>query len=433
MAVQPTKEKINGANWRASFSVPPEEVEERIAKLLSDFQTRHAERGFRRGRVPMALIRKKYEVSFVQDAVDALLNETFDAYIDEKGVQVAGRPNVSIDKFERPGTLEFSVDFGVIPPVPEIDFSKITIERLKAEAGDREIDEALKNLAESRRSAEPLAAPRKSRKGDMLTIDFTGFIDGEEFEGGKASGHMLELGSGSFIPGFEDKLTGYGIGDDAEVSVTFPKDYGVEKLAGKKALFKVSIKDIREKKVPEINDGFAKELGRESLADLRGYIKELLEGRYAENAKSLARNEVLEALAKTKVDAPDSLVESEVEFMLAGHDHAHDEKTAEKEKKELRPEAERRVRLGLIVADIGKRENVRISPEEVRRGIMAEAMARPAQSQRIIEYYSENPRAEDAVRAGIFEDKTLDLILSRVNSREKKISADELNKRMNKK
>jgi trigger factor len=433
MTIQPTKEKISGANYRVSFSIPADAVETKLTALLSEFQAGHAERGFRRGRVPMAAIRKKYEESFMPDAIDAVLNETFDAYVKEKGLQIAAKAKVDMEKFDRAKPLEFSVEFGIIPAVPEIDFSKISIERLKAEAGDKEIDESIKNIAESRHSAEPLPVPRKSRKGDIVTMDFAGSIDGAEFEGGKASGYTLELGSGSFIPGFEDQLAGHDIGDNVDVSVVFPKDYGAPKLAGKKALFKVSIKDIREKKVPEINDEFAHELKRENLADLRKYVKELLDARYDESAKTLARDEALEALAKTKVDVPDSLVDSEIEFIMSGHSHEHDEKTAEKEKKELRPEAERRVKLGLIVADIGKREDVRISAEEVRQGIMAEAMRNPSQAQRIFEYYSKNPRAEDAIRAGIFEDKVLDIILGKINSKEKKASVDELNKRMNKK
>ena len=430
----PTKEKIAGANYRLGFSLPADGFENMLESKLKDFAARHVEKGFRRGHVPMVKIKAKYEGAFVGETLDQLVNEALNSYIESKGVQLAAQAKVDLKEgWTRGKNVDFEAEFDIIPPMPAIDFSKISVEILKAEAGDREIDDSLANIADSRRTSEPVEPARETKKGDVAVIDFVGSVDGREFAGGQGSDYSLELGSGTFIPGFEEQLVGCDKGADVDVNVEFPKDYGSPDLSGKKALFKVKIKDIRTRKVPEINDAFAKELGRADLVDLRKYVKELLEDKYAQDAKMLARDEVLESLSKTKVDIPASLVDREIDFMIANNRaDTSDEKALEKMKKEMRAEAENRVRLGLIVADIGKREQIRISEQDVQQAIMGEAMKDPAQAQRIFDIYMKNQNAQDAIRAGIFEDKVLDLILSKVTRKEKKTTLDDLNKRMKK-
>jgi trigger factor len=339
---------------------------------------------------------------------------------------------VKLDGFVRGQGLKFSCDFEIIPPIPEIDFSRIAVEKPVAKAGDREVDEAIRNIAESRHSTEELKTPRKTRKGDIAVIDFEGFEGGKPFEGGSGSDYPLELGSGSFIPGFEDQLVGRSKGDSLDVGVTFPKDYGHEALAGKKAVFKVAIKNVKEKIVPAIDDAFAKELKREDLADLRRYVKTLLEQNYENSAKSIVKDRLLDELAREKVEVPSSLVEQEVEYMLASHSHDHSkmtEKEMAKERDGLRKSAESRVKLGLILADVGRREKIEVSQNDVQQAVMREAVRYPDQSRQVFEYYSKNRGAADALRAGIFEDKVLDFVLSKIRVKEKTVKPDELSKK----
>ncbi|MDR2098560.1 MAG: trigger factor [Rickettsiales bacterium] len=432
--MQPVKEKIKGIKYELSFEIPVGDFEAKLSGELAKFAETHQERGFRKGHVPMEVIRSKYETRFVDGARNALINETLSGYTREKGLSLAASPKVSVDSFMRGEPLKFSAVFEIMPKLKEIDFSKIAVEKFTASASDKEIDEALQNIADSRHTAEDIKERRKTRKGDIAVIDFTGSVDGAEFDGGKGADYPLELGSGSFVPGFEDQLVGRSKGDDVDVSVTFPKDYGHAALAGKKALFKVKIKNVKEKVTPAINDDFARELKRENLADLKKYVKELLENNYAETAKAVMKDRLLDELAREKIEVPESLIEQETEYLFdAEHarehgvpGHKHDEKAEKKRREELAKTAESRVKLGIIIADIGRREKVEVNDSDMRQAVMREAARYPDQMQRVFEYYQKNPQASEALRAGIFEEKVVDLILSKVKPREKQVKPDEL-------
>jgi trigger factor len=428
-----TKEKIKGIKYELAFEIPGAEFESRLGAMLEKFAATHRERGFRAGHVPMDVIRPKYERHFMGDAMDGLVNETLSAYFKERDISPAAAPSVSVENFDRGGALKFASEFEILPKVRDIDFSKITIERLVAKASDKDVDEAVGNIAESRRTAEKIDVDRKARKGDIAVIDFEGFIDGKPFDGGKGKDYPLELGSGAFIPGFEDQLVGKMKGAH-EVGVVFPKDYGHAALAGKKALFKVEIKELREKKVPAIDDALAKELGRENLADLKKYVRELLEKNYADTAETLMRDKLLDELAKEKLEVPDSLVEREAEYLFDEHSRRHDhgalsEKEIKKEKDEFRKQALSRVKLGLIIAAVGAKEHVAVSDEDMQQAILKEAMRYPDQARQVFDYYAKNPGAKESLRAGLFEEKAVALILSKVKIKEKSVDSKELAKK----
>ena len=326
------------------------------------------------------------------------------------------------------GVIDLIKKFAV--SLPLTDYEKR--QALKAKTGF-DVDEAIKNIANSRYTFEEITEDRKTKNGDVVDINFVGSVDGVEFEGGKADNYPLELGSGAFIPGFEDQLIGKSKGDDVDVNVEFPKDYGHEKLAGKKALFKVKINTIKEKKVPAIDDKFAVDLKRKDLADLKVYVKELLEQNYETSSKHLMKDEVLDKLAEEKIDVPESLINQEVDFMFAQYKQANpnekmDEKAEAKKKDELRKQATSRVKLGLILADLGKKNEIKIDQNEIQNAIMQEAMRYPNQAQQVFEYYTKNAQATEAIKAGIFEDKVLDVILSKVKVKEKEVSASDLMK-----
>jgi trigger factor len=435
LKMQPAKEKIKGIRYELSFELPEQTYAEALNAELLKFQQNHAEHGFRKGHVPLSVIRSKYESAFANEVLSRLITDTLGEYLKEKGVSPAASPEVDVADFKDGQPIKFDAKFEILPEIKPLEFEKISIDRPVAKAGTKEVDEAIKNIADSRHTSEDVKDDRPAKKGDIVIIDFEGFVGGTPFDGGKGENYPLELGSGAFIPGFEDQLVGKKKDVDVDVNVAFPKDYGHAALAGKKALFKVKIHNIKEKITPAINDEFAKELKRENLDDLKKYVAELLENNYKNLSADIARARLLDVLAKEKVELPETLVERELDFMWRStHHHAHgekcdhDEKTIEKEKKALRSDAEKRVRLGLVVADIGRRAGVEVSENDIHQAILEEAMRRPNQAQQVFDYYKNNQTAADAIRAGIFEDKALDFALSKIKIKDKDVKPEELQK-----
>lgn len=432
--MQPVKEKIKGIKYSLAFEVESADVEAELEKQLLKFAETHEEKGFRKGHVPLSVIRSKYENHFLNDTLNDTINKCMNEYYKAKNINPAAMPNIKIDNFVRGEKLKFSAEFEIVPEIKPIDFSKITIEKQVAKAGDKEINDSLKNIAESRYTLSEITEDRKTKKGDTVDINFVGSIDGVEFKGGKGDNYPLELGSGTFIPGFEDQLIGHKKGDNIDVNVEFPKDYGSKELAGKKALFKVKINSLKEKNIPEINDDFAKSLNRKDLADLKTYIKELLENTYETSSKNLMKDALLDKLTDEKVDIPESLVNQEVEYMLyqfkASSAQKLDEKAENKKRDEFKKDAIQRVKLGLILADVGKRENIQVDRADINNAIMQETYKYPTQSQQIIDYYSKNKQAEDMLKAEIFENKVLDLILSKVKTKEKSVDPSALTRKV---
>ena len=428
--MQPVKEKIKGIKYDLSFELDTKNFEKELDFKLQDFAKNHSEKGFRKGHVPLSVIKTKYENHFINDVLNEMINKTLQEYCSNAGISFAASPNVKIDEFVRCKNIKFSVNFEILPQVKEIDFGKITLEKQIAKAGDKEIDEAIKNIANSKAKLVEVKENRKTKKGDNVDIDFVGSVDGVEFEGGSAKNYLLELGSGSFIKGFEEQLEGYNIKDEVNVNVVFPKDYGKAELANKKALFKVKINAIKEKIIPVIDDKFATELNRKDVADLKIYIKELLENNYETYSKNLMKDELLEKLSEEKIETPEVLVTQEIEYMLYQFKTTSsvkmDTKTEEKKKDEFKKQAISRVKLGLILAEVGKKEKIQIENNEIQNAIIQEAMKYPSQSKQIFEYYTKNPQAQDTIKAGIFEDKVLDFILSKVKIKEKQVEQNVL-------
>ncbi|MCL2440094.1 MAG: trigger factor [Alphaproteobacteria bacterium] len=429
----PTKDKVKGLKHELFFEVPAPEYERALSSELAEFQKTYETKGFRKGCVPLNVIKQKYPGAFENEVITRLVNESVREYCDAKKLTPAIRPNVDVEDMKEGQPVKFTVVLEVLPTIKPVELEKLSIDRPTAKPSDKDIDEAIKNIATSRASSEKITEDRKTKKGDVAVIDFEGFVDGVAFEGGKGENHPLELGSNQFIPGFEDQVIGHKAGSSIEVNVPFPKDYGHAALAGKKALFKVKINEIRERKIPAINDEFAKELKRENLADLKKYVGELLAQNYVQTSTALARARMLDALAKEKVELPEGLVDREVDYMWQNANARRDvskltEKEIEKEKKPLYDDAERRVKLGLLLAEIGKLNSISASDEEVQQAIFQEAMRHGQQMMQVVEYYKKNKDAAEMIRAGIFEDKTLDFIISKAKVKEREMKPDELMK-----
>lgn len=392
--------------------------------------------GFRPGQAPMNLIQSKYAAAVKGEALDELIQQEVEAAFAKEKIKPALRPKVTLDKFEDGQDITVNVEVEALPEIKVKDLKPIKIDTMKAVAGDKEIDEALAKLAEGRKTTEVLKEDRPTKKDDVVVIDFVGSIDGQEFKGGTGKDYYLALGSNTFIPGFEDQLIGAKVGDKVDVNVVFPDTYHAKELAGKKALFKVDVKELRQFKVPEINDDLAKQFGMDSLTKLKEMIKTELDKEYDRIARTHAKRALLDALAaEYNFDIPQGMVDLEFNSIMAQYEKAKkanqldDEeknKSEDQIKKEYREIAERRVRLGLLLAEIANLNKVTLAQEDLTNAVLAEARRYPGQEKMVFEYYQKNPQALDTLKAPLFEEKVVDYILGQITKNEKTVSVKEL-------
>lgn len=421
-----------------SFAVviPAKEFADKIDAKLEDIRKEAKIQGFRPGQAPINLIKSKYGSAVKGEVLDDLIQHHTEKTLADNKIRPALRPKVEITKFEEDRDIEFKIDVEALPEIKHVDFKTIEIQKLSAEAGDEEVKKALDRLAAAKKTTEVIDEKRDTKTGDVIVIDFTGTINGEEFKGGKGKDYYLDLGSNTFIPGFEEQLTGKKIGETVDVNVTFPENYHAKELAGKKALFKVDIKELRRFKTPEINDEFAKLFGSESLEKLKEMIQAELNKEYKNVARMHTKRALLDALAEAhSFDVPQGMVDLEFDSIWKQFEEAkktgqldEDEKTKSEDdlKKEYHDIAERRVRLGLLLAEVANENKVTLSQEDLTQAVMTEARRYPGQEKSIFEYYQKNPKALDALRAPLFEEKVVDYILSVVKLNEKKVSVEEL-------
>lgn len=428
-----TKNKLSHA---LTVTIPAAAFTGKINTKLADIQKQAKLPGFRPGQAPINLIKSKYENAVKGEALDELVQEYVEKTFADKKIKPALRPKVELGKFEDGQDIEVKIEVEALPEIKVGDLKTIEIERLKAEAGDSEIQESLEKLAAARKSTEKLDEDRPTKTGDVIVIDFVGTMDGKEFRGGKGKDYYLDLGSNTFIPGFEEQLTGHKVGEQVDVNVSFPENYHAKELAGKKALFKVDIKELRCFKTPEINEDFAKTFGLESLEKLKEAIKSELEKEYTHISRTHVKRALLDLFAETYTfDVPAGMVELEFnaiwnQFEQAKKSGKLDEEEKNKSeddlKKEYRDIAERRVRLGLLLAEIANQNKVTLTQEDLTNAIMAEAHRYPGQEKMVFEYYQKNPQALDAIKAPLFEEKVIDFILATVKINEKVIAVKDL-------
>jgi len=442
--MQVTETKSEGLSREFQVSLPAKDIEDKISHRLKEIAQTASIPGFRPGKVPVSMLRKRYGPSVMGEILERAVGDSSQQAMAEKNIRPASQPEIEITSFEDGKDLEYTIRLEMIPEIKPVDYSKLKLERLNPKPDDAQVSKALENIANANKTTTPIAKKRKSKAGDSLVIDFVGSVDGEEFAGGKADGYELELGSGSFIPGFEDQLTGVNAGDEVTVDVKFPDEYGAAELAGKDARFQVTVTEIREGAPAGIDDELAKKLGIESLAKLKETIIEE-QGR---EMKQLARLRLKRALLDQLADAcdfdtPQKMAESEYNNIWeqyqeqkkkaaeSGENDAADDDSdlsEEEQQAEFRQIAERRVRLGLLLSEIGQQNNIQISQDDITKALTEEARKYPGQEQAVMDYYQGNPDAMQQVSAPLYEEKVVDFILEMATVTEKDVSADELMK-----
>lgn len=434
--MQVTETNADGLKREFKVVVPADQIEARTQTRLEEIARTVKLPGFRPGKVPMKIVRQKYAAAIMGEVLEQAVNDGTGSAISERNLRPAAQPKVEITAFAEGADLEFSVALEILPEITPMDFSTISLEREKAEIPAEEIDETLKNIAERNESSETV--DRAAASGDVVVIDFVGKQDGVAFPGGTAEGYSLKLGSNTFIPGFEDQLVGAKAGDAVVVKVSFPEGYGNSELAGKPAQFDVTVKEVQATKPAAIDDELAKKVGLDSLDALKGAISEEI-GR---ELNAIARNKVkrllLDALAAGHdFPVPASMVDGEFDAIwkqleadreagrLDPSDEGKDEDTLKAEYKTL---AERRVRLGLLLAEVGQKNDVTVTQDDLNKALIEEARRYPGQEHLVFQYYKGNAEALNSLRAPIFEEKVVDFILELAKVTDKPVSAADLRK-----
>ncbi|MBK1623707.1 trigger factor [Afifella marina] len=432
----------DGLKRELKVTVPAGELNDRLAARLDQLRGQVRLKGFRPGKVPTEHLRRLYGKAAMAEIVENIVAETTRTAINERGEKAAMQPEIAMTDDEAEANeilaanadLTFTVNYEVLPEFEIAEIKGIKIERPIAEVPDEEVEERLNAIGEGSRTYE--AMKRKAKDGDRITIGFVGKIDGEVFDGGSDDNTQIVIGSGQFIPGFEEKLKGVKEGEEKTIEVTFPEDYPSEKLAGKPATFDVKVKEVAAPQELKLDDEFAQKLGVESLDKLKEAVRAQLESEYGSATRQRVKRQLLDALdEKHEFPLPEKLVEQEFEniWRQVMHDVEHhgrsfeDEGTTEEEARaEYRTIAERRVRLGLVLSKIGEEAKVEVGEEELQRALYEQVRRFPGQEQQVIEHYRNNPDAVQALRAPIFEEKVVDYMLELADVTDKTVSREEL-------
>ncbi|ARC35994.1 trigger factor [Paracoccus yeei] len=420
------------------FTLPAADLAAQVEAKLKEAQPEVEMKGFRKGKVPMAMLKKQFGPRVMGDAMQEAIDSALRNHLETSGDRPALQPKVEMvggESWKEGDDLVVDVTYEALPAIPESDLSGIELERLVVEASDEQVNEALENLAKNAQSFEDRKKGSKAKDGDQVVIDFKGMVDGEAFEGGAAEDYPLVLGSGSFIPGFEEQLVGAKAGDEIKVEVKFPEEYGAPHLAGKDAVFETTVKAVKEPKAAELDDELAKKFGADNLDALKAQIRERLEAEYKGASRQVLKRALLDKLdALVKFDLPESLVEAEAaqiahqlyhEEHPDDHGHNHGEIEPTDEHKKL---AERRVRLGLLLAEIGQKAEITVSDQEMTQAVLRQARQYPGQERAFFEFIQQNPQAQQQLRAPIFEDKVVDHIVEGAKVTDKTVTKDELEK-----
>jgi len=433
-----TVETLNeGLKRGYTLKIERKDIEARVEGELKKVAPQIKMPGFRPGKVPANLVRKMHGPALEQQALETAVQEGVQQLLTEKGLRPAMQPSVELDEGFEPGKdAEVKVTLEVLPEVPAARIEGLKLERLTVPVEDSAIDETLTRIAAGNKQFEEGDAGRPAQTGDLVVIDFVGSVDGVEFEGGKGEGVSLELGSGQFIPGFEDQLVGAKAGDEKTVNVTFPENYGAEHLAGKAATFDVTVEQVRAPKETALDDDFAKQLGLEGIDKLRELVKGQLEQELSGLTRTHMKRKLLDQLAAAHdFEVPPSMVEAEFNQIWAqleqeaSHEPDPDAARAEMEKDrdDYRRIAERRVRLGLLLSEIGNRNGVEITQAEMNRLIAQAAQQyRPEDRDKFVQYVRNEPMAAAQLRAPLFEDKVVDLLFSKAEITDRTVTRAEI-------
>jgi trigger factor len=436
--MQVTETLNDGLKRSYKVIVSATDIAAKLEIELDDLSKKVRLPGFRPGKAPNTVLKKRYGQSVMGDVLQRAVQDSSNQAILERGLKPAMQPKIEVVDFAEGKDLEYNLSVEVLPEIVPVDFKTIELERLKAEPGEGELAKALESLARAQKQTKKVDEDRAARSGDTLVIDFEGFLDGTPFAGGKGSDHALELGSNQFVAGFEDQLIGKRVGDSCDVGIVFPEQYVNDKLAGKPATFKVAVKELREAIPLEHNDEFAKGLGFEDLETLKKAVKDQLSRELGRHSRARMKRQLLDKLADAhSFEVPPGMVELEFGQIWAQVEEDRkrgvaDPANAGKSDDEIKAEycaiAERRVRLGLLLAEVGRANNVQVAQDEVNRALGEQARRYPGQEREVVDYFRNNPDALAQLRAPIFEDKVVDFIVELAKVSDKDVSAEELTK-----
>ncbi|MGV7219462.1 trigger factor [Bradyrhizobium sp. UFLA05-112] len=444
--MQVTETLSEGLKHEFKISVAASDLDAKADAKLVDLKDKVRLNGFRPGKVPVAHLKKVYGRSVMAETIDQTIRDTNTQIFQERGFRLATEPKITMPTEQKEveellsgkSDLTYTVAIEVVPPIQLADFKSFQVEKPVADVTDVEVDEAIKRIADNNRSYADKGEGAKAASGDRVTVNFKGTINGEAFEGGTGEGIQVQIGSNTFIPGFEDQLIGIGVGETRTVKASFPKNYMSDKLAGKDAEFETTATLIEAPQDTKIDDEFAKSLGLESLDKLKEAARERLVAEFATATRQRVKRALLDRLDEAhRFDAPPSLIDEEFNLMWnsvkaemdsAGKTFADEDTTEEKARDEYRKIADRRVRLGLVLSEIGEKNKITVTDDEVGRAVIERARQVPGREKEVWDYYRNNANALAQLRAPIYEDKVVDFILELANVTEKKVSREELYK-----
>jgi trigger factor len=442
--MQVTETLAEGLKHEFQISVPASDLDAKADARLVDLKDKVRLNGFRPGKVPVSHLKKVYGRSVMAETVEQTIRDTNSQIFSERGFRLATEPRVTMPTEEKAvddiltgkSDLTYTVAIEVVPPIQLADFKSFDVEKPVADVTDADIDEAIKRIAEANRTYAAKADGAKAETGDRVTIDFKGTIDGTPFDGGTGEGIPVVIGAGQFIPGFEEQLIGIAKDETRTLKVTFPKNYASTTLAGKDAEFETVATAVEAPQDPTIDDEFAKTLGLESLDKLKEAARERLNAEFATATRQRVKRILLDRLDEAhRFEAPPSLVDEEFRLMWnsiraemesSGKTFADEDTTEQAAEEEYRKIADRRVRLGLVLSEIGEKNKITVTDDEVSRAVIERARQMPGREKEVWDYYRNNVNALAQLRAPIYEDKVVDFILELANVTEKKVSREEL-------
>jgi trigger factor len=436
--MQVTELSQSGLKREFKVVVNAADIAEKVAGRLAELGREASLPGFRPGKVPLPVLRKRFGNAVLGEVLQQAVSDSSTQALAERGMRPAMQPRVEVTSFAEGTDLEYKLAFEMLPDVKPMDFKTLELERVKVQIDDDEIEKALARLAEQRAKSKAAAAGRPAQKGDIVVIDFTGRVDGKEFAGGAAKEFRLELGSAQFVPGFEDQLVGATAGDKRNVEITFPADYGNDDLKGKQAVFDVVVGQVLAPSHGPIDEAVAKEMGFDDLASLRKAVSDQIGREYGELARLRTKRQLLDKLAAAHDFAvPEGMTDLELDTITANlerereaglEDESTKGKSVEAIKAEFRPIAERRVRLGLLLSEVGRANNIQVSQEETNRALVEHARRYPGQERKVVDHFRNNPEALAQLRGPLFEEKVIDFIMEMAKTSEVSMSVEALKK-----
>ena len=432
-----TETLSDGLKRGFAITVPLSDIEEKRTAKLGEISKTIKLPGFRPGKVPASIVKQRFGTAVMAEVLEQSVQDAMTQVLEERGLRPAGQPKVDVKQLpEQDQDLQFDLEVELLPEIAMPEFAALNLVRYKAEPGAEAVDKALGEVAARQEGREPVTEDRGAQPGDTLTVDFVGKVDGVPFAGGTGTDMAVKLGGTGFIPGFSEGMEGMKPGEERQISVTFPEEYHAKELAGKPATFDLVGKTLEQPKPAAVDDSLATAIGFENLDELRGAITAQIQREFDGISRMRIKRDLLDALSKSAAfEVPPSMVDAEFnqiwarvesdlkEGKLDDEDKGKDEATL---RAEYRPIAERRVRLGLLLSEIGRQNGIQVQPDELTRAMRAEAQKYPGQEAAVMEFFRKNPQAADNLRGPIYEDKVIDFILELAKVEEKTVSPEEL-------